>query len=294
MITNSSIYAVIGLGVWLTFVIGRINIGQAAFVAIGGYTTAIFLTKLGFPFWVSFILSGLVSASVSLFLGLVLLKLKGVYFSMITLTFTSLMNLIFINAKRITNGASGIHNIPRPNAVYLGNLKIIPEFTQANNSYYYLVAVVLIMTIYMIWKLYNSRIGLVLKAIRQNEPLVQSIGIDIVKYRIIAYVCCSFLGGIGGSLFVIQIQNIFPQTFRVQDSVNYLLYCFMGGLDYIFGPVVGAFVLTISFELLRVIERWQESAYALIMIILMLWLPNGLLSINFSIFFKKYFSKRII
>jgi branched-chain amino acid transport system permease protein len=98
VIIYSSILSCASLGVWLTFVIGRTNIGQASFVGIGGYVTAILLTKLGLSFWISLPLSGIIAAFLSLILGFVLLRLKGVYFSMITLTLTALMNLVFLNA----------------------------------------------------------------------------------------------------------------------------------------------------------------------------------------------------
>ena len=86
---------------------------------------------------------------------------------------------------------------------------------------------------------------------------------------------------LGGSLFVVYIQNIFPDSFKVIDSVYYMLYCFLGGLEYIFGPIAGAFLLATSFELLRSIQQYQELIYALIMVIFMLWLPNGVLSLKF-------------
>jgi len=282
IIINASILSCISLGVWLTFVIGRINIGQAAFVGIGGYTTAVLLTKFGLSFWISLPLSGIIAALFSLILGFALLRLKGVYFAMITLTLTALMNLVFLNAIFITNGPNGIMNIKRPGALIIGSFTIIPPFGEGNYiPFYYLVAFILLICLISIWRLYNSRIGWIFQSLRQSETLAQSIGINIVKYRIVAYTICGFLGGIGGSLFVVYIQNIFPESFKIVDSVYYMLYCFLGGLDYIFGPVVGAFLLIISFELLRSIQQYQELIYAIIMISVMLWLPNGILSLKF-------------
>lgn len=282
VIINSSILSCISLGVWLTFSIGRINIGQAAFVGIGGYTTAILITKLGMSFWISFLLSGVMAAFFSLLLGFALLRLKGIYFSMITLTLTASINLVFLNAGFITQGANGIMNIPRPGAVNIGNFTIIPSFRTENYYilFYYLVSIILIVCFIFIWRLYNSRIGWIFRALRQNETLAQSIGINIIKYRIMAYTICGFLGGIGGALFVVYIQNIFPDSFKVADSINYMLYCFLGGLDYILGPILGSFLLTISFELLVAIQKYQSLIYAIIIICLMLWLPNGIMSIK--------------
>lgn len=282
VIINSSILSCISLGVWLTFSIGRINIGQAAFVGVGGYTTAILMTKLGMSFWISIILSGAIAALLSLLFGFALLRLKGIYFAMTTLILTNLMNLLFLNSTFITQGASGIMKIPRPDAVSIGNFTIIPSF-KAGNYYmlfYYLVAIILLICFISIRQLYNSRIGWIFRALRQNETLTESIGINITKYRIMAYTICGALAGIGGSLFVVYIQNIFPNTFRVTDSINYMLYCFLGGLDYIFGPILGSFLLIIIFELLQPIQKYQILIYAIIIICLSLWLPNGILSMK--------------
>ena len=282
VIINSSILSCASLGVWITFSIGRINIGQAAFVGIGGYTTAILMTKLNISFWISLPLSGIIAAFFSFLLGFVLLRLKGIYFSMITLTLTNLANLVFLNAIFITRGASGIMNIPRPGAVNIGNFTIIPSF-RTDNYYillYYLVSIILIVCFICIWRLYNSRIGWIFWALRQSETLTQSIGINIIKYRIMAYTICGFLGGISGSLFAVYIQSMFPESFGVADSINYMLYCFLGGLDYIFSPILGSFLLTIFFEMLRGIQKYQMLFYSIIIICIMLWVPNGIISIK--------------
>lgn len=282
VIISSSILAIISIGVWLTFTIGRINIGQAAFVGIGGYTTAILLTKCGISFWICLPLSGIVAAFLSLLVGLLILRLKGTYFAMITLILTQTTNLIFLNTSFLTRGAKGIMNIKSPGALNIGKFTIIKAFGGGNYiAYYYLVAIILIFFIILIWRLDNCNIGLVLRSLRQSEALASSIGIDIVKYRILAYAICGFMGGIGGSLFIVYIHNIFPGTFKVTDSIYYMLYCFLGGLEYFLGPIFGAFFLTISFELLRGIQKYQELIYAIIMIVVMLWFPNGLLSLRF-------------
>lgn len=282
VIINISILSCISLGVWLTFVIGRINIGQAAFVGIGGYTTAILLTKLGLSFWICFPLSGIVAGLFSIIFGFAILRLKGIYFSMVSLTLTALMQLVFLNASFITDGVKGIRGIPRPGALTIGNLTIIPALGEGNYmSFYYLVAFNLLICCVIVWKLYNSRIGWNFRSIRQSESLAQSIGINIAKYRILAYTICGFLGGLGGSLYTVYIQNIFPDSFKVIDSIYYMLYCFLGGLEYVFGPIVGAFLLTAGFELLRSIQKLQELIYAILMVVLMLWLPNGVLSLEF-------------
>ena len=115
---------------------------------------------------------------------------------------------------------------------------------------------------------------------RQNEELAASIGIDVARYRVIAFAFCCFMGGIAGGVFASLQQNIYPQTYTVSDSINFMLYCFLGGLDFVLGPIVGTFVLVIAFELLRAIQEYQALLYGILMIVVMLFLPNGLLSFS--------------
>lgn len=282
VVITASILSCISLGVWLTFSIGRINIGQGAFAAIGGYTTAILTMQLGTSFWLCLPLSGIVAAFVGLLIGIPILRLKGVYFAMITLCMTEAVTLVFLNAEKLTQGASGIMNIPRPGALTIGGVTIIPAYQAGHYLYfYYLAASLLLIVLVGLWRLNASRIGWIFRALRQSDTLALSIGINVVKYRLIAYGTCCFIGGIGGSLFTVSMQNIFPTSFRVTDSMYFMLYCFLGGLDYLLGPVVGAFLLTGSFEALRVVQKYQEGIYACLMIALMLWLPNGILSLRF-------------
>ncbi|RKX78779.1 MAG: branched-chain amino acid ABC transporter permease [Spirochaetes bacterium] len=288
IVITASLLSCASLGVWITFSIGRINIGQGAFAGIGGYTTAILIMKAGFSFWQSFLLAGLLAALIGFLFGLVILRLKGVYFAMLTLSLTETFRLIFLNAEGLTNGGNGIMGIPRPGALSIAGITIIPNFGRSNIFFYYLSATILIIVFLAVWRLYKSRIGWIFKAIRISEDLTRSCGINIVKYRIMAYSICCFLGGIAGSLFTVFYQNIFPASFQVNDSVYFMLYCFLGGLDYLAGPILGAFVLTGAFEVLRFIQKYQEGIYACIMIALMLWLPNGLMSLNLG----KVFGKR--
>ena len=118
------------------------------------------------------------------------------------------------------------------------------------------------------------------RSLRQNEELASSIGIDIARYRVIAFAFACAMGGIAGGFFAVAQQNIYPATYTVQDSVNFMLYCFLGGLDFVLGPVVGAFLLSISFELLGSLQQYQALLYGGLMVAVMLFLPNGILSLH--------------
>ncbi|HLT01519.1 MAG TPA: branched-chain amino acid ABC transporter permease [Geminicoccaceae bacterium] len=281
VLTNASILSFISLGVWVTFAIGRINISQGAFALIGGYTAAILATRYDVSFWLCLPLAGLVAAAVGSIIGVAILRLRGVYFAMITLSLTEAVRLAFLNGGEFTQGASGIVNIPRPDALEVFGITIIDAFGGAASlSFYYLAATLLILGLLAVWRLTTSRLGWVFRSMRLNEELAASIGINVAKYRVIAYGFSCFLGGVGGAFFAAFHQNIYPASYSVIDSVNFMLYCFLGGLDFVFGPVVGAFLLVISFELLHDLQQYQTLIYGILMISFILWLPNGLLSLT--------------
>ena len=269
VLTNASMLSFASLGVWVTFAIGRINIAQGAFAMIGGYTTAILATRYGVPFWLCLPLSGLVAAAVGTAIGIPILRLRGVYFAMITLSLTEAVRLAFLNGGDLTKGATGIVNIPRPAGI------------DGPVAFYVLAASLLLLGLLAVWRLATSRLGWVFRSLRQNEELASSIGIDIARYRVIAFAFACAMGGIAGSFFAVAQQNIYPATYTVQDSVNFMLYCFLGGLDFVLGPVVGAFLLSISFELLGSLQQYQALLYGGLMVAVMLFLPNGILSLTF-------------
>jgi branched-chain amino acid transport system permease protein len=268
VLTNASALAFISLGVWVTFSIGRINIAQGAFAMIGGYTTAILSTRYGLSFWLCLPISALIAAAIGALIGWPILRLKGVYFAMITLSLTEAVRLAFLNGGEFTQGASGIVNIPRPAGV------------DSPVAFYMLAVVLLLLGLLAVWRLSTSRIGWVFRSLRLNEELASSIGIDIARYRVLAFAFSCALGGLGGAFFAAFLQNIYPASYSVVDSINFMLYCFLGGLDYVLGPVAGAFVLVIGFEMLHELQQYQSLMYGVLMIGVILWLPNGILSLR--------------
>src|SRR3984893_17273263 len=283
VLTNAAILSFISLGVWITFSIGRMNLAQGAFALVGGYASAILATRYGVSFWLCLPWSGLVSSALGALIGWPVLRLKGVYFAMTTLSLTEAIRLLALNGGDLTKGATGIVSIPRPGPISIFGITILQGFDGANPLPYYFLACTLLMLGFLgVWRLSASRLGWVFRSLRQNEDLATSIGINVAKYRVMAFAICCFMGGIGGAFFAAFHQNIYPATYTIADSVNFMLYCFLGGLSYIFGPIVGAFLLVISFELLHAVQDYQTLIYGLLMIACMLWLPNGILSLGRS------------
>lgn len=281
-LTSVALLSIISAGVWLTFYIGRINIGQGAFALMGGYVSAILVVDYGVSFWLTLPIAGVFCAAASVLIGLPILRLRGVYFAMVTLVLTEVMRLLAL-AVPITQGASGIVSIPLPGALTLFGIPLIPDFATLENprlAFYFLAATMMVLCFAGMYRLVHSRIGRLCQSLQQNEELASSIGVDIAALRVIAYAISSFLGGLGGAIFVAISQSIYPSSFTVTDSVNFMLNCFLGGLGYVFGPMLGTLVLYFGWDLLFQTGEFQLLIFSVVLIALMLVLPNGLLSLR--------------
>lgn len=281
-LTSVALLAIASAGVWLTFYIGRINIGQGAFALIGAYVSAILVVKGGVSFWVSLPVAGLFAATVAILIGMPILRLRGVYFAMITLVLTQVVTLTAL-ALPITNGAKGISSIPLPSGVSIFGIPIIPDFAAMENTklaFYYTACILMILTYAALYRLVNSRLGHLCRSMQQNEELASSIGVNIAYIRIVIFAISSFFGGIGGAMFGSIAQSVYPSSFQVTDSVNFMLNCFLGGLGYVFGPMLGTLVLYFGWDLLFELGKYQLLIYSIVLIAVIRFLPNGLLSLR--------------
>ena len=281
-LTSVALLSIASAGVWLTFFIGRINIGQGAYALMGGYVSAILVVNYGVSFWLTLPLAGLFCAAASILIGYPILRLRGVYFAMVTLVLTEVARLLAL-ALPITGGAKGMTSIPLPGALSVFGVTIIPDFAGMQNArlaFYLLAATMMVLCFAAMYRLVNSRIGKLCQSLQQNEELASSIGVNIAYLRVIAYAISSFFGGVAGAIFAAISQSIYPSSFTVTDSVNFMLNCFFGGLGYVFGPMLGTLVLYFGWDLLFQTGKFQLLIYSTLMIILMLFLPNGLLSLG--------------
>jgi branched-chain amino acid transport system permease protein len=281
-LTAVALLAIASGGVWLTFYIGRINIGQAAYALLGGYISAILIVRYGVPFWLTLPLAGLLCAGASVLIGLPILRLRGVYFAMVTLVLTEVARLLAL-ALPVTNGAKGLVNIPLPGPITLFGVALLPDFATLANPRraFYFAAVVLMVLCYAgLYRLVHSRIGRLCLSLQQNEELAASIGVNVAYLRLVIYAISSFLGGIAGAMFIAISQSIYPSSFTTADSINFMLNCFLGGLGYVLGPMLGTFLLYFGWDLLFKAGQFQLLIFSSVLIALMLVLPNGLLSLR--------------
>ena len=226
-------------------------------------------------------MAGLFCAGLAVLIGLPILRLRGVYFAMVTLVLTEVMRLTAL-ALSITQGAKGITSIPLPGELSVFGVTLVPDFSTMENpkvGFYWMAVTLMIIAFAVLWRIVNSRLGHLCRSLQQNEELASSIGVNTAYLRVIAYAISSFFGGIAGASFIAISQSIYPSSFQVVDSVNFMLNCFLGGLGYVLGPMLGTLMLYFGWDLLFTTGKYQLLIYSSLLIALMLALPNGVLSL---------------
>ncbi len=268
----SSILA-LSLGLLVGY-LGLVSFCQAAFYGIGAYASALLTLNLNLSFWLAFPLAGLVAAVFGVIIGYPSLKTKGPYFSIMTLGFGQIMSLIFVNWVDLTRGSQGMPGIPSPGTLVLPFLGIVSF--KAKIPYYFLVLLVLAVTFFFIRKLLSSHLGRSLTAIRENEVLAEAVGIRAMKYKLMAFIISTFFAGLAGSLYAHYFRFISPVSFTVIQSFETLINVIFGGAALLAGPVVGSTLLTIIPEALRMASEYRNTIYAVILLLVILFLPGGI------------------
>jgi len=260
---------------WLLILkIGHLSLAHAAFMGIGGTSSALLVMKAGLSFWLALPLAGVVTALVALVLGFPILRVKGIYFLIITFAFNELV-IIVIKNWGLLGGTVGLLDVPSPNPI--GAI----EFSYSSRiNYYYLILLLATVTIFVLYRIYSSRIGRVFTSIGENEDLAESLGIDVLKYKLLAFAIGAFFAGVTGS-FVVHYMNFSGhELYTTWQSLNIQIYAIVGGMYFaIRGPIVGAFFLILLVELLEVPTGAQPLVYAAILISIIFYLRGGLMTL---------------
>jgi len=261
-----NIILAIGLNITLGYA-GQISLCHAAFMGIGAYTTGIMVTH-GWSFWLSLPLAGLIACFFGTIIGFPAIKWKDHYLALVTIGFNIVGYLVMQQEKWLTGGPHGISNISRPS---IGPLKLASAV-----SYYYLLLFFVILAILSSVWIIKSKWGRAFMAIRLNELAAKSHGVCSHHYKLLAFAIGAFYAGIGGSLFAPLLKYINPESFTFFASFEYLIMVVIGGMGRIEGPIIGALIITMGPEILRVAEAFYLIIYSLILILIMLFLRKGL------------------
>ena len=256
---------------WLLMQMGKLSLGHAAFMGIGSYTSALLSVKLGVPFIVAFLASGIVAGLVGAAFGSLVLRLKGVYFTLVTFAFGEAVRLLFTAWVSVFGGPFGISNIPA--ASLFG-------FTfDTKTEAYFLFLVLGIVVVLSMYKIVNSPVNRVIKGINKAETLTQFLGVNTYSYKVILFTISSMFMGFLGSIYAHYLRFIGPTEFTFWKTVDWITINIIGGMGSMVGTLIGSLIIVPLPELLRGAVQFQRILYGLIIVLIILFAPQGLVGL---------------
>lgn len=250
---------------------GIFNLGHAAFMAIGAYTTALLTIKHGASFWVSLPIGAGLAVSLALLVGVPILRIKGMYFVLVTCALCEVMKLTIANFPGYTGGYNGLRNIPRPTLFVLNFSNHV--------LYYYLLLIFLVVSILILHRIWVSYLGKIFQGINEEEILCRSVGIPTTKYKILSFAISAFFASVSGSFLASLSSTIDPLMFGFGASINCFLYMVLGGVGSIFGPLIGSAVAIFVSEVFRFMLELTPAILGVVIILVMVFMPEGLINI---------------
>jgi branched-chain amino acid transport system permease protein len=284
VMTTALMYVVLGLGLNIVVgLAGLLDLGFVAFYAVGAYTYALLNLHFGLGFWTVLPIGGLLAATFGILLGFPVLRLRGDYLAIVTLGFGEIIRLILENWGEFSKGPSGISNISRP-----GFFGMDFDLQSSIIYTYYLMVLLVIVTIFVVNRLQDSRLGRAWIALREDEIACQAMGIDKRKTKLVAFSLGAFWAGIMGVMFAAKTTFVNPASFTFLESAIILAIVVLGGMGSIVGVLFGALILILMPEYLRALSQYRMLAFGAILVCMMVFRPQGLISnIRRTYTFKK-------
>lgn len=268
IVTQAGLNAIMAISVNMVCgITGQLSLGQAGFQAIGAYSVVLLTSSCHVPLPISVILGGLVAAFFGFLIGFPTLKLEGDYLAIVTLAFGEIIRVVLVNLKSLTGG---------PNGMQFSTIFTTSLDYGATLSYLAIIGT-LVLVIVLLQNFIRSTYGRAILAVREDEVAANSTGISVFRYKMIGFVVAAFIAGIGGALYAPFIGFIKPDMASFNNSITHLTYVVLGGMGSVTGSVVAAFVMTILLESLRILRDYRLLFYPLILILVMLFRPQGLL-----------------
>ncbi len=268
------IYVMLGLGLNIVVgLAGLLDLGYVAFYAVGAYSYALLNHHFGLSFWMVLPIGAGMGAFFGIILGFPVLRLRGDYLAIVTLGFGEIIRLILENWNEFSFGPSGIANIPRPS---LFGLQL--SLQNATIYLYYLMILLVLFTIFVVERLQNSRIGRAWIALREDEVACEAMGIDRRKTKLTAFALGATWAGMAGVIFAAKTTFINPASFTIWESIIILCIVVLGGMGSIVGVILGAFVLILLPEYLRVFSEYRMLVFGGMLVLMMVFRPGGIVS----------------
>ena len=244
---------------------GQLSFGQAAFYGLGGYTVAMLVMKAHFNFWLSIIAGVLVAGIIGLIVGFFCVRLRGIYFAVLTLAFGQLIFSVVFKWHKFTGGDDGIQGV------------FPPDFLKSPTNYYYFLLIVFLLSAFVLWKIIHSPFGQTIISMRENSERTEFLGIHIAKYQLITFVIAAAFAGLAGAIWVPFYRSVAPSYLNWIKSGEPVMAAILGGPGLFFGPVLGMFIMTFFHSwVLGFTIYWPVVMGALILVVIF-FLPGGIL-----------------
>jgi len=268
------LHAIVTIGLCLVMgLAGQISLGQAAFWGIGAYTSAVLTTKYGLPPLVGLVAAAIVPGLFAFILGRAIAGLQGYYLAMATLAFGYIVQIGITEWEPVTGGASGMISIPR-----------VPFFGDSELSMYYLIWAVVSCVLLFSLNVLNSRVGRAFRAIHKSEIAATSMGIDVRRFKLNAFVVSGMFAGISGGLYAHYMGILDPQPFGLHESIKFLTMVVVGGMTSIWGALIGTLLISFISEGLIVMSEFVPGlqgdidtiVFGAILVLIIMFMPEGL------------------
>ena len=259
--------AVYGLNI-ITGFCGQLNLAHGGFFAVGAYVVAILTVDHGWAFWPAFIASGVFSAVFGFLVGIVSLRLKEHYFAIFTLCVGFIIYLLLDKWEALTHGSLGIINIAPPEGFGL------IDFTRTI-PFYYLVLFFLVLAIVLVSRISSSLVGRTFLAIRISDDLAQSLGINLMRNKVLAFVLSTVYAGLAGGLYAGVVRFIGPAEAEVVHTFDIITYLLVGGIGTLMGPLVGTMTITWLTQAVQSFEEYRMIVFGPLLVLLVIFMPKG-------------------
>jgi branched-chain amino acid transport system permease protein len=263
-----ALYITMALSMNLMLRIGQLSFAHGALFGLGAYGSALFMMRLGLPFPAALLGAALSVTLLAWLIGQVFLNIRGVYFALLTFAFGEIIVLMFVEWVSLFGGSNGLAGVPGPDFF---NLDI-----QRRDGFYLLALALAAVAYASVRALYRSELGAVITSLDENEPLTRSLGINPRQYRLLTFCFSSCLVAIAGSLYGHYLTVVTPEDYGFWVPVNLVVINVIGGIAHPIGSVLGSLLLVPLPELLRDAKQYQVLAYGLILILALLFMPDGL------------------
>ncbi|MBC7105174.1 MAG: branched-chain amino acid ABC transporter permease, partial [Firmicutes bacterium] len=255
---------------------GQVSLAHAGFFAVGAYGVAI-TTKAGLSFWLALPFAGLLAAAVRFVVGLPTLRTRGSYFAIATLCFGVIVSIVAGSWMGLTGGHTGIVGVRLPDPIPVPGLGEIGFHSKA--AQYHLVLVFLLLTLFVMHRLVNSAQGLSFVAVRNNEVLAASVGVNTFATKLLSFVIASFFAGLAGGLYASLMRSVSPEVASINLMFNWVVYLLLGGAGTLAGPVVGALAISALTESLQFLAEYHLLIFGALLVVAMVYCPRGLVGL---------------